>query len=464
MLSLNLGFLISGVFSWTASAQAPPIQKIVTDYFKSLSVQFFRLTWGFHKIPIENAIQLAISTSNFTKLDRDINEKLAVAYVIEDRQVKVIFKDFEQISLPLCKEPVVQFLPTSNILTIKTTLDTMSVSGNYSLLRNRDDILFQTNITDPIKNSVFQLVHVDESGKLAFWLKDCTLSGFYIITMLNRDSIKLGYDYFNLSNCIYNIQINNFNSNESVFDYDNLDGEDDAGSVLSVSGLMLMPLLIEELTALVETAMLSFVNASTIFDSMKTKFHIYRNKQKMLFLATAHYMSELIRSLNNNQSEINMEEYTFLWDEDQKHMDQPETVVQLTEMVLRGLNSMYSAQRGGPFKMDKVMIAEEIRFSSLQVRGSVYVTSERLYNVSVESFVFATEIIDLVVAVHLEEDHWDKPLIKVKGLRRMAFALSTIKPVFVEHLVGGYLLNEVPKLVHAYLTTILPEALQPNNT
>lgn len=475
---LGLLFLFASLFLCQVRLISnEPIEQIILDYFNCESVKHFKEDWQLHRKSLENAVITALKESvgsiGMNVYIRKHQDELAAGYFHNDNQIRLILQDLTLKEMPRCWWPDVQFSLASNVIKIQTTLSKMIIHASYALIRNKTDIIYEPKDQDPYKSSPFLFQQVQDAGNVAISVERCVLTGF-IITTLSGESVNLGYSQFDLTKCLYTIEIYRPGEDSPpVIAKYNPYRKDEEG--LGLTHLLMKPLLEEELVPKLQTALFSFVNTSAIFHE---ELEEYREHQEIVFQATAKYFTELVRNMNRitiqkNNGAIDLEDYIVHWDDGRvkpsNGSDSKKSTgesMKLSEMVLTGLETMYSAHIGGPFKMDTVLMAEEIRFSSLQVRGKLQVKTKWS-----DTFAFSAEISDMALDLELEQlqskdgrrakKNRGYKRLEVKGFRRMSFTVPTLIFGSAESMVGGYLLNVVPKLINTHVSAIFPEALQP---
>ncbi|XP_026739235.1 uncharacterized protein LOC113502055 [Trichoplusia ni] len=228
----------------------------------------FKKEWDNHRKPLEHAIALAVKeTVGFGGMNvyiRKVKRPLASGYIHNDNQVRVILTNLHLEDGPKCYMPEVQFSLTSHVLKLQAILSKMIIHADYSLIRNKTGIVFETNDQNSSTTSPFLFQQVRDSGKIAITMDECLLTG-YIMTTLSGESIDLGYHHFRIINCQYTVEIFREGSGSppviAKYSFDNL-GQ--GIQSLSLSNLLLRPIN-DELVPKLQAAMFSFCNTSSIF-------------------------------------------------------------------------------------------------------------------------------------------------------------------------------------------------------
>ncbi|XP_026739346.1 uncharacterized protein LOC113502146 [Trichoplusia ni] len=145
----------------------------------------------------------------------------------------------------------------------------------------------------------------------------------------------------------------------------------------------------------------------------------------------------------------------------------------IKDVIITGLDTLYSANVGGPFKMNSIIIGEEIRFSTLQIRGKVEMISSWK-----EDYAFAAEINDVAVDIQLDlkpeqsviQTRKDGQILRERAtiflrnlqvieFREMSVTMPAVIFSSAESLIAGYLNKELPRVICVYLKTMLPRVL-----
>ncbi|XP_035440482.2 uncharacterized protein LOC118269465 [Spodoptera frugiperda] len=466
-----------------SQANSDSIQSSIHKYFKSDGVQQLRKDWEVYRKPIEHSIATALKETvghrGMNVYINAIDQPIALGYYHDDNHVRLVLKDLKLQKVPYFWMPEVQFSLASNVLKLSTTLSKMIVHAEYSLMRNKSRILFELSEQNPSLSSPFLFQQVQDVGEVVFSIDGCVLSGF-VITTLSGDSVNIGYGHYKLIKCVYTVEIYRAGDNSPPVIAKYQPQRDDSWS-LGIRDLLIKPIR-EEVDGKLQAALLSFVNTTSLFGD---KLQGYIDEQRKVFAETATFLTDVHRNLNKitieqNNAHIPLDDHYVTWDSGRsdfipipkKNADS----VNLTGIVLSGLDSMYSAHIGGPYKMGALMIAEEMRFSTLQVRFVYGLNKAEWPGETLDQFAFSTEIKDLTVNLQMEvrlDKSTDKTsilkgctykILQVTGFRRMTTTLPGLMHGLVENLVYGHLLNELPRIIRAHLKAILRTALRPPTT
>ncbi|CAH1638317.1 unnamed protein product [Spodoptera littoralis] len=464
-------------------ANSYTIQSAIHKYYKSDGVQKLRKDWELYRKPIEHSIAMALKeTVGYRGMNVYISateEPLAMGYYHDDNQIRLIVENLKLQEVPHFWMPEVQFSLASNVLKLHTTLSKMMVHGQYSLMRNQSRIIYNAREQDPFNASPFLFQQVPDVGRIMFSIDGCVLSGFVIAT-LSGESVNLGYGHYKLIKCVYTVEIYRPGDHSPPVIAQYQPQRDDVWG-LGIRDLLIKPIR-DDVDGKLQAAVLSFVNTSSLFGD---KLQGYIDEQKKIFSETAAFLTEIHRNLNKitiqkNNGQVALGNHYVFWDNGRADYiaSTKKSVgnsVSLTRMVLTGLDTMYSAHIGGPYKMETMMIAEEMRYSTLQAHG--HFELPLMKGKTPTRFAFSTEINDLAVNlqmdVRLDKSNKDKTsvlqgcsykILQVTGFRRMISRLSSRMHGSVESMIYGYLLNEVPKVIRVHLKAILRKALLPPTT
>ncbi|XP_049693861.2 uncharacterized protein LOC110372765 [Helicoverpa armigera] len=437
-----------------------PIQKTILDYFNSESVRKFRNDWEIYRKPLEHAVTSAllenVGNPGMNVYIRRQNEDLALGLYHDDNQVQLVLLNILLQQLPSLYLPEVQFSLASNVLKIYAALSKIIIHADYAIARNKSDIIHEPIYQNPYEASPFRFQQVSDIGKITLILDSCVLNGF-LITSLSGESVNLGYDHLRLLHCQHTIELYQpGDDSPPVITRYNPYRLDDG---LKLTDLLMRPIS-EELVPKVQAAMFTFINTSSIFQK---DLKDLRENQEVVFQATWLYVTEIVRNLNRitierNGGAIDIKDKTFYWEDVRETSVNKSETLTILEVVLTGLDTLYCAHSGGPYRMKSAMIGEQIRFSTLQVRGHIDIGKDR--------FAFVIELKDLAVDVQLEVkpgqvqvDGEPYKILEIVGYRRMLFTAPSLMYPTVEALVSGYFLKELPKLIMSHLKSIFAEAL-----
>ncbi|CAD0201235.1 unnamed protein product [Chrysodeixis includens] len=445
---------------------------------------------------------------------RKFKRPLATGYYHNDNQVGVILTNLRLENGPKLYMPEVQFSLTSNVLKLQSMLSRMVVHAEYSLIRNKSDIVFETDGQDSSNTSPFLFQQVRDSGKIAITMDECLLTG-YVMTTLNGESVDLGYPHFRIIKCQYTIEIYREGSGSppviAKYTFAN------EGQGLSLNLLLLKP-IDDELIPKLQAGMFSFCNTSSMFNRLLGGFV---DRQEKVFHATSSYMMGVVRQLNKISAEeragtLNIPDYNIVWDDGMEHADAlNETIyqnVRIKDVLITGIDTLYAANIGGPFKMNSIIIGEEIRFSTLQLvhispcpnvvevqeefewqkrdAGEISDKHPMLnrspHHQPTTGTLLGTdpfpnrkaEIKDVAVDIQLDVKPEQAVVqgrrspqilreratillrnLEVVGFRDLSLTVPAVVFSSAESLLTGYLTKELPRVISVYLKALLPQVL-----
>ncbi|KAG6444490.1 uncharacterized protein LOC115439899 isoform X2 [Manduca sexta] len=395
--------------------EALMIERNITEYFTSDVVQSFKNNWEKYKTPLENAILRALKENyGYKSMNVYVRRmqdpyKLSKGYYHSDNQMQITLADLELDDLPYLWMPEVNFMLPSNVMQIGASLSKIIVRGNYVAFRNKSDIIYDVKDQNFYENSPFRFQQVENMGQLGIIIEGCIMTGM-VMAILSGSSVDLGFNNFKLSKCQYTFEISTPGSGSPpvVAKYHPM------GNGLTIENL-LMRSLREELMPKLQATMFSFVNTSVLLGDALTTL---QQKQQGLFFITYSYVNFVVRNLNRiaiekNSGVVDIEDFHLYWN-DTFEGKPVQSDISLTKMVLSGLETAYSANIGGPFKQDQLQLSEEIRFSTLRVRGAICYQSDRKYEYN---FVAEMEDVAVEILFYVDKPESRKQLIKLKPKR-----------------------------------------------
>ncbi|KAH9627903.1 hypothetical protein HF086_015347 [Spodoptera exigua] len=441
-------FLIVSFSAFQANSET--IESAIYKYYKSDGVQQLRKDWELYRKSMEHSIATNLKeTMGLVGVNVYMKNPiltLAKGYCHDDNQIRLIVKNLKLQEIPRFWMPEVQFSLASNVLKLQTGLSKVIVNADYTLMRNKTRIIYDKRQQDFANWSPFLYQQVQNNGKVALVMDDCILSGFFITT-LSGNSVNLGYDHFKLIKCVINVEIYHTGDESPPVIAKYQPQRDDEWSI-GLKDLVLKP-IVEDLHGKLQAAMYSFVNTSSLFGD---KLQGYVDEQRKIFAETATFLTYIHRNLNKitidrKKTLIPLNNHHVFWDDGKSEFalsakkSVGQTVI-FKEMVLFGLDTMYAAHSGGPYKMDTIMIAEEMRFSTLQVKGFF----ELVKGMKLDRFSFAAVINDLAVDLQMDVRLDENKNRKMSILNGCSY--KTLR-------VTGY---------RIHLKAILREALRPTTT
>ncbi|XP_047533529.1 uncharacterized protein LOC125068451 [Vanessa atalanta] len=125
--------------------------------------------------------------------------------------------------------------------------------------------------------------------------------------------------------------------------------------------------------------------------------------------------------------------------------------ISVYNVTLNGLDTLYSAQTGGPFKFQTPMIAEAIRFNSIMVNGHLSFDG---HNLKAEHEFFA-EIKDVTVNFQIDLTKYE-PTFDFMNWRTLECSVIEVETHLHDRsaanaFVNGYLINKVPNVLEGHL-------------
>ncbi|CAH2048701.1 unnamed protein product, partial [Iphiclides podalirius] len=433
----------------------------ILTYYNGDIVRSFQKQWENSRKSYENALKIAI-IENFGKksmntIERRIENacKLSNGFYVYDNVVHVIFHDIHLKEMPHIKYSELYFPLANNVLSLQTELSKIILETKYNLMRNNSEVLFAGSNLDTYKNSPFVLQQVQTNGNLAIVAEDCKLSGFTIASL----SGVLGHDTFRISNCKFTVEISaeGLGSPPVIAPY----FSDEQSKEFYLNSLISNQIR-KELMGKLQAAMFTYVNTS-IFENDLIK---YRNEQNEIFKKTSKLIKDVIRNANKEKIKTNkaahdLRSLDIVWNET-NHKCKTTRAIKLKDIVLDGFDSVYSPHIGGPYKLQKVGIAETLRYNTLKVRGKIFFEQDDFRS----EHDFSMDLLDVTVNIDMNVEDTSQGFNSNSYVfwRDTVFSITNIENVdqrvLAESLITGYLINETPK----YVSSILLKSTYPEKS
>ncbi|XP_059052244.1 uncharacterized protein LOC131846842 [Achroia grisella] len=435
------------------------------------TVRSFKKSWEMYRKSYESALNLMLRENYgnkgmnvFVRKMKD-NKLLSNGFFFSDGSVDVVLEDLYLLELPKVIVAETTLSLDSNILHVEMMLSQMIVEATYILFRNESAIVYAGRKN--LNVSPFALQQVHRTGELVLTVEGCVLSGLVIATLMGQ-SVNLGYESLKLNECRFNVEISStglgappvistYFSKEQVYQLGNL----------------IMKPLREELMPKLQGAMFTYINTTSVFQTNLPKF---RYAQENVLKQTHEYIRGVVNKLSKLTVEdgvdsLQINDLKYNWNE-LRNRKQYTTHLLLTNVTLAGLETLYSAQIGGPYRFDSMRIDEMLRYHSLQVRGKLYIHSEADNGQQ----DFAAELLDVGVRVTINVDvkkvrPKEKKMVQtlvtskavhkfeIVGWRDMELNHVNRNSVASRALITGYLVNEIPKCVIKHFSRIFKKAI-----
>ncbi|XP_028168369.1 uncharacterized protein LOC114358568 [Ostrinia furnacalis] len=390
--------------------------------------------------------------------------RLTEGIIVNDNIVKVLLKDLylSNLDKPYLKDPEVSFDLGSHVLSMESKVSRMFITAEYQLFRNLSDVTYSSL---GYENSPFNLQKVQNEGEVTIVAEDCLLTGLTIAT-LHGDTVNLGHDSFKLRDCRFSVEITTpgLGSPPVIAPY----FSEQQGMELEL--LLIRPIR-GELMPKLQGAVYTYVNTSAMFGELLPKI---RNGQNKLFKTVGQFMTYVTRYVNQmtvtkDGGIVKWEDVTISWNDKHEGQLQEHKVV-LRDMVVSGLDSAYSAQKGGPYIKSFVKIDDTVRFSALQIRG---VLSFSIGSAQSE-YVFYGEVQDIASYVSIgvalrSKQTKDKNIelkpfkslasFEVTGWRNLDLHAPVVPKISPRALISGVILKELPHLIIQRLSRVFSEAV-----
>ncbi|CAH4028394.1 unnamed protein product [Pieris brassicae] len=368
--------------------------------------------------------------------------RIANGFYLSDGVVGVMFHEMFLVELPHLSAPEVTFALASNILRIKTGIDKILIHTRYTLFRNQSDVIYG-NPND--MNSPFTYDVVDNIGNAAIIAENCKLTGYAMIK-LSGQSVDIGHSTFAVTECKFSIEISSpgLGREPIIAQYFN------QPQSKSLEKLISKPIR-EEMLPKLQATLLTYINTTLIFQDRLSEF---RKSQRKIFKESSKYILKLIRSSNKQSKQLNkatteLQPFHITWD---VCVEKACPIhVGVNDVTVHGLDSAFSAHRGGPFKLQCLKIGEALTFNYVQVRGKVHFENQ---TIKVTQNFFA-EIDDLTFSIEIGIDNQVQNYNFVDW-RSIELSIMDFKGNIEERMnansfITGYLYNELPKALTEYL-------------
>ncbi|KAJ2949217.1 hypothetical protein O0L34_g6164 [Tuta absoluta] len=435
---------------------------------KANSVKKFYSAWAKSRKGFENGVEEFLkesygasgSTMNVYVNREDDHQKLCDAFLVNDNIINVLFINLFLRELPQLVSPDVAVSLAHNVLRIETKLSKMFLDADYILMRNQSDVRFE--VTDALKSSPFVRHQVQTTGLVTVVAEDCHLVGEAIITLVGITP-HIGISNFRITECQFSVEISQPGSPVPpvIAPYFTKSQRDQLNHLMSYP-------VGNELYSKLEGVVVSLINNSAVFG---TDMFMFRASQKAIFKETEKFMIQMMKELNKasiekNHGIVSLGDLSITFDDEKYFKVKGLSTIRITEVTMNGLDMAYSSLRGGPIKMAKTKILEELRFYRLQVRGKVQIIASGEVKSEHE---FAAELIDVpvVIEINIEPGNLKKGVKAHKSLgkvdvqcwRELISISQATKIMPADSLVKAYLVQEASKAITKHLGAVLEKAI-----
>ncbi|CAH0398258.1 unnamed protein product [Chilo suppressalis] len=452
------------------------ISQEVDNYFRDENIRSFHEKWEVHRASVENSLELAIKETfgkaglNVYIKSVDDTHKVSDGFLINDKVVNVLFRDMHLTQYPYLRNPRVWFPLASNVLRVQTSVSKMFIDSSYLLFRSFNDVVYPSNKEEEEVSSPFARQQVQTKGQATIIAEYCNLFGDAVAT-LQGESVNLGYENFELTNCKFSIEISTpgLGSPPLIVPY----FSNEQGVQLE---RLLMTTLRTELMVKLQAAVHSCVNPTLALGSLLPEV---RKLQRRIFRNVNDYETEVIRNLNKLTTEKNIaseewRNYRITW-QDKINQKVESYIVSLTNMTISGLDSAYNGHTGGPVKTDVVNIYEDLRYSGIQIRGLGFIRMDEFE----QNFMFSGEIQDVIckgtMQVGTTDENISEPIklktndstdnsIAMSSWRNLIISGPTFPSLDTYSFITGVLLNRLPVIINKHLSKNFENAIQYTET
>ncbi|XP_041979356.1 uncharacterized protein LOC121733227 [Aricia agestis] len=418
----------------------------VSRYFESAAFNTFHNVWEPQRKLYEEAIEQLLKNgygkddqlSMFAArplMDIPISEGLFV----DDNVATVLFSDLHLQQLPQLLDSKVSFAFASNTLDVASQLWKMIITANYEVFIEDQQ---KSGVQDPYRTSPFASPQVKRLGNVTIIAEECKVSG-HVLTRLHNILVVLGHDTFQVSDCIFTVEIT---SSESagppvIAPYFN------TKHARVLEKLLTKPIR-QELRVALQGAMYLYINSSAILGFNEKAI---KDSQRDIFNKTNKALSKFANMANektiaDNRIATEIKPLTIVWN----NMDgQTEKLkVRFSDVTLYGLDSLYSAHVGGPLKqLDTLIICDTLRFASLFVRGQIILDK----NVDVRVFVAELKDVELRLDYNVKSSSLS---IETVGWRTLEVSLINSEDSPQRSVVVGYIHSKLASTVENHLKTV----------
>ncbi|XP_046966273.1 uncharacterized protein LOC124534439 [Vanessa cardui] len=433
------------------SVESATLDGKVQQYFSSDVLRAFQKQWQESRKSFENAIVSALKdTYGYRGMNVYVRRaadslRLSKGLFLNDNVVDVLLYDMSLSSIPHLDMPEVTFALASNVLKLEAGLSQMIVTSSFVVFRNESDIL-NSEPENPYEKSPFTYEQVGNTGMLAIVADGCKLTGFTLAKMSGQ-SINLGHDTFRVKDCTFSVEISSrYQGIAPVIApyFSKKQGK-------AVEFMLTKPIR-SELMPKLQAAVFTYINTSLIFGDHLAKFREYQNS---IFKETTKNTTRFVSNINNvtltyQEESIEMEPFEVSYN--YKCPDGIcEQSISVNDVTLSGLDTLYSAQSGGPFKFQTPMIAEAIRFHSIMVNGHMLYNN---HNSKLDHEFFA-EIKDATVNFQIDLTKYE-PTFNFMNWRTVEGSVIERKTHLHDRFganafMNGYLINKVPSVLEQHL-------------
>ncbi|CAG9102831.1 unnamed protein product [Plutella xylostella] len=348
-----------------------------------------------------------------------------------------------------------------NHLALRGAVVKMFLDTDYFLFRPQSQVQLWAGEKSADQYSPFNLDQVQPKGNFTIIAQNCKITG-KVFTKLDDPSIALGHSDFRLDDCKFDVEVSTPGQGIAPVMAPYFHGEKSA-ELARLFGVVFGDIL----TLRMQLIIYFFVLIEDIIKIGDVKQ--FSSEQESLLKYSADFMNAVVNqadaTIANKMSTYGLPDL-HIFVKDQANGKPTVFEVSLTNIVVNGLDSMYSANSGGPqLYLQNVMITEAIMFHSLTVKGLIELEKQEVRG----NYEYFVEMKDVRVDVSIDFGGNPKSAVTVEtarfvGWKTLDHSILILEPgnkrrEMLNALIIAHLSQELPNILEHHVKKTLQDSI-----